>query len=299
LIQDAAENRSHGQKLTRMAIALGGIALIGSALALKGGAPALLKGSSVVAPANETARAQSPGGDATGTPADISTTPPAGLSGETPVAPKVDAQAVEGPAPKASTHTSDPQPAQRVSVRPEETLIASKVSTVAERGPASDAPKPPVKPASGRMNAAAGATQPSYNLPAKRPGAIGKTDAAIPRADAPTPPLPIGSTARPEDASGAKALQRIVESVAASATPAEAPATGATGWVARSEAEARRDVKRLIPKYGSALKGSTVSLHKVLANGETVYRPHVDGLSRDKAAALCSRVKSGSCSMVR
>jgi hypothetical protein len=306
LIQGAAENRSHGRKLTRMAIALGGIALIGSALALKGGAPALLKGSSVVAPANDTARAQNPGGDTARTPADISTTPPAGLSGETPVAPEVDAQAVEGPAPKASTHISEPQPAQRVSVRPEGTLIAPQVSSVAERGPAADSPKPPVKPASGRMNAAAGATQPSYNLSAKRPGTIGKTDAAVSSADAPTPPLPIGTPARPEEASGAKALQRIVKSVAASATPAEAPATGSTGWVvqlgaSRSEAEARRDLKRLNTKYGSALKGSTVGFRKVLVDGETVYRLHVDGLSRDKAAALCSRVKGdgGSCSMVR
>jgi hypothetical protein len=96
LIQEAAENRSHGRKLTRMAIALGGIALIGSALALKGGAPALLKRSSVVAPANHTARAKNPVGDIAGTPADVSTTPSAGLSGETPVAPEVDSQAVEG-----------------------------------------------------------------------------------------------------------------------------------------------------------------------------------------------------------
>ena len=44
-----------------------------------------------------------------------------------------------------------------------------------------------------------------------------------------------------------------------------------------------------------------VGLRKVLVNGETVYRLHVVGLSRDEAAALCSLVKGdgGSCSIVR
>jgi hypothetical protein len=98
----------------------------------------------------------------------------------------------------------------------------------------------------------------------------------------------------------------MVESVVASATPAEAPAAGLTGWViqlgaASSQAEAKRDLKRLNTKYGSALKGSTVGLRKVLVLGETVYRVNVVGLSRDKAAALCSRVKGdgGSCAVVR
>jgi len=96
----------------------------------------------------------------------------------------------------------------------------------------------------------------------------------------------------------------MVESVVASATPAEAPAAGSTGWVvqlgaASSEAEAKRDLKRL-NKYGSALKGSTVGL-RVFVSGETVYRVNVAGLSRGKAASLCSRVKDdgGSCSIVR
>jgi hypothetical protein len=98
----------------------------------------------------------------------------------------------------------------------------------------------------------------------------------------------------------------MVESVVTSATPAEAPAAGLTGWViqlgaASSQAEAKRDLKRLNTKYGSALKGSTVGLRKVLVSGETVYRLNVAGLSRDKAAALCSRVKGdgGSCAVVR
>jgi cell division septation protein DedD len=229
LIQEAPENRSQRRIPTRVAIALAGIALIGSALALKGGAPVQLNGSRVAPLANDTARAQT--------------------------------------------------------------------------AAAADARNFPVNPASGPVNGAVGTGQPSFNLPAKHPVA------AIPSAPADTPnaQLPVGTAERPKkEASGAKALQRLVESVTASATPAEAHAAGSTRWVVqlgapRSEAEAKKDLKRLKTEYGSVLNGTTVSLHKVLVNGETVYRLHVVGLSRDKAAALCSRVKgdSGSCFIVR
>ena len=344
LAGEPAQDRSRGRKLPRMAIALTGFALISSALVLKGGAPPLLKTPPVVPPANDIARAHNFSGQTAGTPADISTMPPAGLSGTTPVAPVVEAQAVEGLASQASGQTSDPEPARKVSVRPEGTQIASQVSSAAERRSAADAPKPPAKPASEPMNGTAGTTQPSIDLPTQRRGkvtarvVVGKTGAAIPSAavDTPSPPLPIGTPVKPErEASGAKALQPITESVAAPATPAEAakqspnplvralsnlfgalalPARrsidlAAVGSISsavqlgapRSEAEAKRDLKRLNTKYGSALRGSTVGLRKVLVNGETVYRLQVVGLSRDEAATLCSRVKGdgGSCSIVR
>ena len=344
LAGEPAQDRSQGRKLPRMAIALTGFALIGSALALKEGAPALLKTPPVAPPANDIARAHNLSGQTAGTPADIGTMPPAGLSGTTPVAPVVDAQAVEGLASQASGQTTDPEPARRGSVRPEGTQTASQVSSATESRSAADAPKPPAKPASEPMNGTIGTTQPSIDLPAQRRGkvtarvVVGKTGAAIPSAavDTPSPPLPIGTPVKPErEASGAKALQPITESVAAPATPAEAakqspnplvralsnlfgalalPARqsidpAAVGSISlavqlgapRPEAEAKRDLKRLNTKYGSALRGSTVGLRKVLVNGETVYRLQVVGLSRDEAATLCSRVKGdgGSCSIVR
>jgi SPOR domain len=278
-----------------------------------------------------------------GTPADISTMPPAGLSATTPVAPVVEPQAAEGLASQASEQTTDPEAARRVSVRPEGTQIASQVSSAAERRSAANAPKPPAKPAPEPMNGTAGTTQPSIDLPAQRRGkvtarvVVGKTAAAIPSAamDTPSPPLPIGTPVKPErEVSAAKALQPVTESVAAPATPAEAakqspnplvralsnlfgalalPARQSIDPVAvgsislavqlgapRSEAEAKRDLKQLNTKYGSALRGSTVGLRKVLVNGETVYRLQVVGLSRDEAATLCSRVKGdgGSCAIV-
>jgi hypothetical protein len=165
----------------------------------------------------------------------------------------------------------------------------------------------------------------------------GKMEAAISSAtvDRPTPPFPIEAVVRPErGASGAKVSQPLTEAIAAPATPAEAgkqtpnlllaalrdlfgaraaarqsvdfAAVGSTGWAVqlgapRSEAEAKRDLKRLNTKYRSALKGSTVGLREVLVNGETVYRLRADGLSRENAATICSRVKSdgGSCSILR
>src|ERR1700733_12570441 len=57
LAGEAAQDRSRGRKLPRMAIALSGIALIGSALALRESAPALLNTSPVAPPANDMARA--------------------------------------------------------------------------------------------------------------------------------------------------------------------------------------------------------------------------------------------------
>jgi SPOR domain len=344
LAGEAAQDRSRGRKLPRMAIALTGVALISSALVLKGGAPSLLKTPPVAPPANDIARAHNLSGQTADAPADISAMPRAGLSGTTPVAPVVDAQAVEGLASQASAQTADPEPARGVSVLPKGTQIAAQVSPAAERRSAVNAPKPPAKPALEPMNGTIGTTQPSIDLPAQRRGkvtarvVVGKTAAAIPSAamDTPSPPLPMGTPVKPEkEESGAKALQPITEPVAAPATPAEAAkqstnpllralsnlfgalalparqsidpaAVGSIGLAVqlgapRPEAEAKRDLKRLNTKYGSALRGSTVGLRKVFVNGEAVYRLQVVGLSRDEAATLCSRVKGdgGSCSIVR
>jgi hypothetical protein len=57
LAGEAAQDRSRGRKLPRMAIALTGFALISSALVLRESAPALLNTSPVAPPANDMARA--------------------------------------------------------------------------------------------------------------------------------------------------------------------------------------------------------------------------------------------------
>jgi hypothetical protein len=149
LIQEAAENGPHRRKSARVAITLAAIALIGSALALKGFAPTPLKGSTVAA------KAQNLGGETVDTPADISTMIPAA----TPVAPEPDPQS------KAPPQTADPEFARSVSVREDRTPTAT------EPGSATAAGELPSSP----MDGPVGTAQPS-----KHP------ETAIPRAPADT-----------------------------------------------------------------------------------------------------------------
>jgi len=230
--QGTTESRSRDRKLIVAACALVGIAIFGAVFADKGGAPGALNGQPVVPSADDTARAQNPGGDSASTPADVSTIPPTGLSGATPAAPKVDTQAVATMASPAPAQTTDPRPVRTTSVRPDGTQIATQLSA-AESSEASSSPdlsKPPARFATEGTNSAVGTAQPSTVLRTKRPGKIttrvvvATTEAAAPiaAADTPIPPLPIGTPLRPEEAGGAKALQPIPESVAAPTTPAEA-----------------------------------------------------------------------------
>ena len=59
---EVAQDHSRGRKLTGMAIAVAGIALISSALALKGGTPTMLNRPPVAPPVSNIARAQNPSG---------------------------------------------------------------------------------------------------------------------------------------------------------------------------------------------------------------------------------------------
>ena len=71
LPQKAAQDHARGRKLTGMAIAVAGIAVISSAIALKGGVPTMLNRPPVAPPVSNIARAQNPSGQTEGTPADI------------------------------------------------------------------------------------------------------------------------------------------------------------------------------------------------------------------------------------
>jgi hypothetical protein len=222
---EAAQESSRRRKLTGMTITLAGIVLISAALVLKGGSPTLLKRTSDALTADDIAGLQDLSGETAGRTADRSTN--AAGSGVTPVAPEVDAQAVERLASQGSAQTTVPEPTGR----PDGALIASQGSSAAKRWSAAGAPKPPARPASERMNGMIGAMPPSFELPPQRPGkfaarvGVGKTEAVIPSAagDTPSPPVPIGTPVKPEkEPSGAKALRSISESVAVAATPAVA-----------------------------------------------------------------------------
>jgi hypothetical protein len=90
------------------------------------------------------------------------------------------------------------------------------------------------------------------------------------------------------------------------AQPSDPIATESTSWgvqfaAAKSKAEAKRILKRLNAKYGSALSRSRIVLRKALINGEAVYGLDVVGLSKSEAEALCARRKDdgGSCFIVK
>jgi SPOR domain len=237
---------------------------------------------------------------------------------------------------ETSAQKTGPEAAPRA-VRPEGTKVALQISAAAADAPKPPA-RPPAERRNSAVETMQPSIDLPVKRPSKITArvVVGKTEAEMPSAaaDTLTPPLPMGIPTEPErEASGANARQPITDSAAARATDNKAAkqfpnpfiralgnlfgaqgsrqsidtaAIGSTGSTVqigapRSEAEAKRDLKRVNTKYGSALRGSRVGLRQVLVNGETVYRLHVVGLSRNEAASLCSRVKSdgGSCSIVR
>ena len=193
--QETAEKHYRGPKLTRMAMALGGIALVSAALALKEGAPTLLKRPPVAPPANDIVRTNNPRGESAGTSADISTMPPA------PVAP---APAAGG---LASKSQRKPPILSLLGLFP---FGRTGRGSLPKSLPLRSARLPPARPnpASKRMNGAVATRQPSTVLPAKRPGkltarvVVAKTER---EADAPIPPLPVMTPAKLEEAGGAQA----------------------------------------------------------------------------------------------
>jgi len=68
---------------------------------------------------------------------------------------------------------------------------------------------------------------------------------------------------------------------------------------AKSETEAKAAAARLNAKYAPALKGATVAVQKIEANGETTYAVRVPSLSKADAAALCERMKGRDCALVK
>jgi SPOR domain len=330
LSQRRTESPSRDRKLIAAAGALVGVAIVGSVLALKVAAP---REPPVVPSANDIARAPENIASAS---ADVSTTPSTGLSRAMPVVPTVDTQAVQSLASSPSAQSAEPRPAKTVSVRPDGTLTATQLPSVAGSNEASSSPeKPPAKSTPEGTSRVVATAHAPIPLPTKGPGKItarvvvATTEAAAPivAADTPVPPLPIGTSTKPEEAGPAKALP-MPESAIAPATPAQAAnqspsplmravgdlfgvrspafATESTGWAvqlaaSKSKGEAKRVLKRLNAKYGSALSRSRIVLHKALINGEAVYRLRVVGLSKSEAEALCATRKDdgGNCFIVK
>jgi len=189
LAQEPAENRFPSYTQTRLAIAAAGAVLVGSALALKGGAPTLKTRPAVVAPANDTSN----------------------VSGAmTPVATEAGAHVLGELASRARPQTAAPEPARIGSGRPDGAVSSD---SAAVGSPASDAARLSAKPGSEQKDGAIGTPKTSLEPPVQRRGKITasvvvtKTATLSGNVDAPTPPLPIGRLAKPEtDPSKAKAF---------------------------------------------------------------------------------------------
>ena len=67
----------------------------------------------------------------------------------------------------------------------------------------------------------------------------------------------------------------------------------------KSAAQAATEAARLNARYGRALNGATIGVHKTQANGETVYALRASGLTKAEAAVLCDRVKGHDCSIAK
>ena len=336
LTEGRAESPSRDRKLIQAAGALVAVAIVGSVLALKLGAPR-------ESPVNDMARAPSPSGEIASTFADVSTTPSTGLSRTALLEPAVETQAVQSLA-STSAKPAEPGSARTASMGLDGTLIATQIPSAAGSNEASSAPdvrKPTAKSTPESPNRVVATAYPSIPWPTRRPGKtttramVATTESAAPlvTADTPIPPLPIGTLVKPEEAGAAKAVQPVTEIVAAPATsaqaanqspnplmravgnlsgarsvaePADPIATESTGWAvhlaaAKSKAEAKRVLKQFNAKYGSALSTSRTVLHKALINREAVYGLRVVGLSMFEAEALCARLKDdgGNCFIVR
>jgi hypothetical protein len=237
--------RSFGvRKLTVLAVALAGAAMIGALFALQGGdenvatsgailpkeppQPAPLEMASPEeqsidfgqAPLDKQAPPDSstPGGyDAAAAGA---AQPPAGLSSETTMAATINtpvaAPAIAAP-PPTGPQFPDPQTVRAGSLGPDGTPIATRTSSAATdlgmAAQASDAARPPAKPAPTAQLETGAIAQPKHDSPAKRPkkasahGVVARTETTSPSAatEAPNRPVQLGAPAKPRKAAKATA----------------------------------------------------------------------------------------------
>jgi SPOR domain len=259
--------------------------------------------------------------------------PAASISGGTPVAATVNTQiasALTAAPPPMPSPFPDPKAVPSIPLRPDGTPIATWAPSATEAGTAaqtSGAAKPAAKPppkagkstarvvvATADTSAPAAAAETPVRLvaPAKPEKATSAaSEAPQAAAQAPAAPPALRAPAQQPANPLAHAFGDLVGALAAPAASAKqpvhpTPAAASGGWAVqlaapKSETEARTDAERLNAKYASALDGATIGVHEAQADGATVYRLRVIGLSKADAATLCRRVKrdGGHCFIVR
>ena len=191
----------------------------------------------------------------------------------------------------------EPIKVKTVTVRPDGTIIT-----------AADAPG---RPASAAVAAAA-----PTPTPAAPPRTVANVTGSTPAPVAPVAPAaakPVATT--PAPAPAAKTTARVappsempaqkpaqVASATPSQTSAATPAVAKGGFAvqlaaAGSEAEARDKVGKYQRQFASSLDGHSPGVVKGEANGKSVWRIRVGGLSREDAVSMCVSIKDtgGSC----
>ncbi len=216
-----------------------------------------------------------------------------------------------------AAHLSDaPQPPAKPATQTKPaTKTGKETAAVAEPStPKLDLPAKPKKSPARLMVAKADATAPSaaaetQTEPLRPQSSTTTPEAATEQPAAAAPPAaPPEAAQQPANPLG-HALGYIVGALEAPAAavlqPRDQSAAARSGsWAIqfaapKSEAEAKSDLSRLNAKYGPALNGATIGVHKTQVSGETVYALQVGGLSKAEAAALCSRVKGRDCSLTK
>jgi hypothetical protein len=187
----------------------------------------------------------------------------------------------------AAGYFPEPRRVKTVSVRPDGSIIDGDVLPPRQVA----AVQPPTRPA-----AATPAPTPSTPAPlAATPKPVApKTTARVttPKADDGDAATPAAAPVRP------KPTPKPIVAAAADSRPT----AGGGGYsvqfaAAGSDAEARDRIAKVQSQFGSALGGHRPSVVKGEANGKTVYRVRVGGVSKDDAVAMCTKVKEsgGSC----
>ncbi len=217
------------------------------------------------------------------------------------VAPPASAPVVPASAapPSGASFFPEPKRVKTVSVRPDGSIIdGASASAPPQRMVAAPAiqapPAPPVRPAPSTPTTASTPKPP-----------VPKTTARVattPRPDASAADSTAGATTAAVNPPPRVATPKPVTKPTTTASLESKPASGSGGFAvqfaaAGSEAEARDRIAKVQSQFASVLGGRRPGVVKGEANGKTVYRVRVGGVSREDALAMCTRVKEsgGSC----
>jgi hypothetical protein len=207
-----------------------------------------------------------------GTPIPDDQPPAAALDTPPPPAAKTE----KAPVVKASTpRATAPKTTARVATTPK--VVAPK--------PAAPRTVEPAAPKS--IEAAAGDDAPIDITPAAQSGHKG-------RQSKPTKPIKVAETEGAGEPGESHEAAAPAESASGGGFSVQLAAPG-------SEAEAKATTARLEQRFGGALDGRSLSVHKAVSNGRTVFRVRVGSLSREEATGMCEKLKSsgGTCFVAR